>query len=90
MDLDLIEMLLMFICGEGAFRSGDTAAAPGSAMGAVLVFLPGWDEIIRLKDKLEQSPLFGGSRSAGRAPGARGGRRGGGQGRAACCVLLSA
>ena len=27
--------------------------------GAILVFLPGWDEIIRLKDKLENSPIFG-------------------------------
>lgn len=31
-------------------------------MGAILVFLPGWDEIVRLKDKLEGSPAFGSSR----------------------------
>lgn len=31
-------------------------------MGAVLIFLPGWDEIVRLKDRLEASPAFGGSR----------------------------
>jgi HrpA-like RNA helicase len=31
-------------------------------MGAVLVFLPGWDEIVRLKDKLEAHAAFGSSR----------------------------
>jgi hypothetical protein len=28
-------------------------------MGAILVFLPGWDEIMRLKELLESSPHFG-------------------------------
>ena len=31
-------------------------------MGAILIFLPGWDEIVRLKEKLESSAAFGGSR----------------------------
>ena len=56
---------------EGVFsRAGgaqDAAAAAASGggplgMGAVLIFLPGWDEIVRLKDKLEGNPAFGGSR----------------------------
>ena len=41
------------------------AAASGGGplvMGAVLIFLPGWDEIVRLKDKLEANAAFGGSR----------------------------
>ncbi len=27
--------------------------------GAILVFMPGWDEIIRMKEKLEKSQVFG-------------------------------
>ena len=34
-------------------------------MGAILVFLPGWDEIVRLKDKLEGNPAIGSSRWGG-------------------------
>lgn len=52
---------------EGPFKKpADAAAAAGGPqiMGAILVFLPGWDEIVRLKDKLEGSPAFGSSRWA--------------------------
>ena len=31
-------------------------------LGAILVFLPGWDEITRLKERLEANPAFGGGR----------------------------
>jgi ATP-dependent RNA helicase DHX36 len=56
-DLDLIERLLQAICCEGPFAASPAAsrgAAPDVA-GAILVFLPGWDEIMRLKDRLETS-----------------------------------
>ena len=45
--------------------AGKKGGAPVAAqvMGAVLIFLPGWDEIVRLKDKLEGNPHFGSSRS---------------------------
>lgn len=55
---------------EGPFKKpADAAAAAGGPqiMGAILVFLPGWDEIVRLKDKLEGSPAFGSSRWAASA-----------------------
>ena len=64
-DLALIEGLLAYVCGEGRF--GLDRATPGgpladagfsSGLGAVLVFLPGWDEISRLKERLESSPAF--------------------------------
>ena len=69
-DLDLIEQLLLYICGEGPFATppgggggsvGGGVGGPGGkeALGAVLIFLPGWDEIVRLKDKLEGSRVFG-------------------------------
>ncbi|CAL5229490.1 g12825 [Coccomyxa viridis] len=59
-DLALVEALLMYVCGEGVYkREGED---PNAAQGAVLVFLPGWDEIIRLKDQLE-APSSGFSRS---------------------------
>ncbi|GAB4819950.1 hypothetical protein N2152v2_006996 [Parachlorella kessleri] len=38
------------------------AANGGSVLGAVLVFVPGWDEIMRLKERLEGSAWFGGKR----------------------------
>jgi hypothetical protein len=75
-DIALIDSLLSYICEEGPFRrEGSAAAALGvggggpAVMGAVLVFLPGWDEIMRLKDRLEASPWFGGSRWAARHAG---------------------
>jgi ATP-dependent RNA helicase DHX36 len=37
-DLDLIEALLMYICGEGPYRR---AEEQDSSPGAVLIFLPG-------------------------------------------------
>ncbi|KAL4451226.1 hypothetical protein ABPG77_009298 [Micractinium sp. CCAP 211/92] len=66
-DLGLTEALLQYICQEGPFRkpaggAADEAAEGGQALGAVLIFLPGWDEIVRLKDRLEGSPAFGSSR----------------------------
>lgn len=74
MDIALIESLLSYICEEGAFqREGSTSSVSGgSVMGAVLVFLPGWDEIMRLKDRLEASHWFGGSRWGGRVGGVSG------------------
>lgn len=56
-DIELIHSLLCYIC-EQSGGSGEG----GSVLGAVLVFLPGWDEIMRLKDRLEASPAFGSSR----------------------------
>jgi hypothetical protein len=62
-DLILIERLLEFICREGAFRDAPLPAGQAEPpKGAVLVFLPGWDEIARLKDALETSASFGGDR----------------------------
>lgn len=59
-DLDLIEALLSYICGEGKFAQGaQQAQQDAAAQGAVLIFFPGWDEIIRMKEKLESSPVFG-------------------------------
>jgi HrpA-like RNA helicase len=55
----------VFSRAGGAQDAAAAAAASGGGpqvMGAVLVFLPGWDEIVRLKDKLEGNPAFGGSR----------------------------
>lgn len=57
-DLQLIEELLKYICGEGKFRAAAAAAQTEGSLGAILIFLPGWDEIIRLKDRLEGSPIF--------------------------------
>eukprot|EP00884_Botryococcus_braunii_P000922 jgi/Botrbrau1/10830/Bobra.0025s0009.1 len=54
-DLQLIQTLLMYIYGEGQYAWDDSGS---DNFGAVLVFLPGWDEIIRLKEKLEASPIF--------------------------------
>ena len=62
-DLGLIELLLQFICREGKF--GGVAVAEGGAAapgGAVLVFLPGWDEIMRLRESLENHSTFPASR----------------------------
>jgi HrpA-like RNA helicase len=58
-DLDLIEALLSYICGEGKFSTENKNRAEESQQGAVLIFFPGWDEIIRMKEKLESSPIFG-------------------------------
>lgn len=71
-DLGLIELLLQFICGEGKFgrvsmAEGEAAAAPPPG-GAVLVFLPGWDEIMRLRESLESHPTFPASRHAHHPP----------------------
>lgn len=77
------------ILQEGPFRkpaggAADEAAEGGQALGAVLIFLPGWDEIVRLKDRLEGSPAFGSSRcGAARVRGRQGlagARRGAGMG----------
>lgn len=57
MDLELIESLLQAICGEGRFADAPAIGdgAPPDVRGAILVFLPGWDEIMRLKERLEAS-----------------------------------
>lgn len=51
---------------EGSFKKPAGGAADvaegGQVLGAILIFLPGWDEIVRLKDRLESSPAFGSSR----------------------------
>ena len=52
-DLDLIVLLLQFICREGNFRDAPLEGEVAPPQGAVLVFLPGWDEIMRLKESLE-------------------------------------
>jgi len=63
-DLDLIEALLSYISGEGRFSTSaetknSAEESQKSQQGAVLIFFPGWDEIIRMKEKLESSPIFG-------------------------------
>ena len=66
-DIGLIEELLLYACGEktpandtGDFRLVQNAvSAIDQDANAVLVFLPGWDEITRLRDALEQSRVFG-------------------------------
>ena len=58
-DLDLIEALLSYICGEGKFGAQQAQQETTGQQGAVLIFFPGWDEIIRMKEKLESSPVFG-------------------------------
>eukprot|EP00873_Tetraselmis_striata_P025125 jgi/Tetstr1/445389/TSEL_033175.t1 len=55
-DLQLIEQLILAVCGE-AHGAEEAAAQVGD--GAILVFLPGWDEIIRLKETLTASPIIG-------------------------------
>ncbi|KAH9536794.1 hypothetical protein CY35_16G018300 [Sphagnum magellanicum] len=51
-DVELIERLLYKICSSSeGFESAST--------GAVLVFLPGWEDITRARDCLDASPLFG-------------------------------
>lgn len=62
-DLGLIEELLKFICGSGSQSSLHDIPQASQEANAILVFLPGWDEIIRLKEKLENSAVFG-NRSA--------------------------
>ena len=59
-DIGLIEALLSYVCGEGKFgkENGDDDD-DGQRQGAVLLFFPGWDEIIRMKERLESSPCFG-------------------------------
>ena len=50
-------------CGEIEDKGSSKAPSRGpAALGAVLVFLPGWDEIARLKERLEANPAFGGGR----------------------------
>lgn len=63
-DLGLVERLLMFICGEGPWSFGGSHEDSMVGPGAILVFLPGWDEIHQLKQRLEKSNQFGGSRCA--------------------------
>ena len=56
-DLDLIASLLHFLCSHESDLS--QLEGLGSAdEGAILVFLPGWDEIMRLRELLESQPPF--------------------------------
>jgi ATP-dependent RNA helicase DHX36 len=52
-DLDLVEKVILFIHR----RPGHGDIAPGEP-GAILVFLPGWDEISRLRDRLSSVGAF--------------------------------
>ncbi|KAL0028223.1 hypothetical protein WJX79_002624 [Trebouxia sp. C0005] len=54
-DLFLIVTLIKYICGEPPYNREEEG---GLILGAVLVFLPGWDEIIRLKEQLEGLACF--------------------------------
>ena len=64
-DLGLIEELLLCICDEQQNDSlikntlHESLLAVDPEANAILIFLPGWDEIIRLKEKLEASSIFG-------------------------------
>lgn len=68
-DLGLIEEVLLFICKEKVHPVGQNdcnhinlaVSAVEKTANAILIFLPGWDEIIRLKDILEKSRIFGSS-----------------------------
>jgi ATP-dependent RNA helicase DHX36 len=42
----------------GGAGAAAAAADPAVPLGAVLIFLPGWDEIVRLKERLERSPAL--------------------------------
>jgi HrpA-like RNA helicase len=54
-DLDLLEKLLLFI----HLHRGSAASLGPNAPGAVLVFLPGWDEITRMRERLLAHPVLG-------------------------------
>ena len=54
-DLDLLERLLLFI----HLHRGSAASIGPNAPGAVLVFLPGWDEITRMRERLLAHPVLG-------------------------------
>ncbi|KAL3693235.1 hypothetical protein R1sor_006886 [Riccia sorocarpa] len=51
-DVRLIERLLLTLC-RGSIEESDT-----SQNGAVLIFLPGWEDIIRCRECLQASPVF--------------------------------
>ena len=52
-----------FFAGRASFRDAPLPASEAELpKGAVLVFLPGWDEISRLKEALESSASFSGGR----------------------------
>ena len=57
-DYDLIQTTLEHIC-SGKRRAGSQADAPLVPVGGILVFLPGLQEIRKLCDALNASPLFG-------------------------------
>eukprot|EP00249_Psilotum_nudum_P020389 c27681_g1_i1 orf=52-3915(+) len=50
-DVALIDRLLSRIC--------HTVSPTSTENGAVLIFLPGWEDISRVKERLQASPLFG-------------------------------
>lgn len=57
-DLDLVEKVISYIHDH---RGGEIGP---QQPGAVLVFLPGWDEINRLKERLQAHRVFGDGRRA--------------------------
>ena len=56
-DLELIASLLRFLCSHES-DLGQLNGLGSADEGAVLVFLPGWDEISRLRELLESQPPF--------------------------------
>ncbi len=56
-DLDLIASLLRFLCSHDSDLS-QLKGLGNADEGAVLVFLPGWDEIMRLRELLESQYPF--------------------------------
>ncbi|KAK9845024.1 hypothetical protein WJX74_009802 [Apatococcus lobatus] len=56
-DLDLIASLLRFLCSYESDLS-QLNGLGNADEGAILVFLPGWDEIMRLRELLESHPPF--------------------------------
>ena len=57
-DLDLVARILRHVALQSADAPPAQRRKGQIGPGAVLVFLPGWDEISRLKDLLESSPPF--------------------------------
>ncbi|CAM6097575.1 unnamed protein product [Calypogeia fissa] len=54
-DVGLIQRLLKHLCGTPSEDDDKNQSA------AVLVFLPGWEDIMKTRDVLQESPLFGDS-----------------------------
>ncbi|GBG90209.1 hypothetical protein CBR_g50388 [Chara braunii] len=52
-DTDLVQKLLEHICSPANVEEFDKKD------GAILVFLPGWEDILKLKEQLQNHPMFG-------------------------------